>query len=116
MSVDWERWAGEITRSYVTEDKSAEETIQILRHQHNVKITMRQFKRRYSGWKKLRANEWRAVQRAIQQRKANGKGSDVFLRDRQIDPSRLEREMRRYCGARGRDSTGDEAVMGKYLR
>ncbi|KAK1988378.1 hypothetical protein LZ30DRAFT_35797 [Colletotrichum cereale] len=111
MSVDWSEWAGEITRLYVTEDKSAEETIQILRDEHNVKVTIRQFKGRYSGLKKLRANEWRAVKRVIQKRKADGKDSAVFLNNRQIDPSRLAREMRRYCGARGRDSTGDGAAI-----
>ncbi|KAK2011863.1 ankyrin [Colletotrichum eremochloae] len=111
MSVDWLRWGEEITRLYVTEDKSAEETIQIMRDQHNVKITIRQFKRQYSGLKKLRAHEWIAVKRVIQKRKADGKSSAVFLNNRQIDPNRLAREMRRYCGARGRASTDDETVI-----
>ncbi|WDK10478.1 hypothetical protein CGRA01v4_01757 [Colletotrichum graminicola] len=115
MSVDWPRWADELTRLYVMEDKPAEETIKIMHDEHGVRITIRQFTSRYSGLKKLRAKEWTAVTRVVQKMEADCKRPDVFLNGRQIDANCLAREMRRYSGARGRDLTGDAVVIGEYL-
>ncbi|EXF81448.1 hypothetical protein CFIO01_07691 [Colletotrichum fioriniae PJ7] len=102
--IEWESWNDEITQLYVTEDRSAEETIKALNQRHKLRITsIKQFKKRYSGLKKVRANEWRAVKREMQKQKAAGKECLVFLNGRQLGPDRVGREMRRYSGIRGRE-------------
>ncbi|KAK1658912.1 hypothetical protein BDP55DRAFT_637418 [Colletotrichum godetiae] len=102
-SIEWKRLNDEITQLYVTEDRSAEDTIRTLNQRHKLRITIKQFKRRYSGMKKLRANEWRAIKREMRKQKAAGKECLVFLNGRQLAPERVVREMRRYSGIRGQD-------------
>ncbi|KAI3541993.1 hypothetical protein CSPX01_07220 [Colletotrichum filicis] len=102
-AIQWESWNDEITQLYVTEDRSAEETIKTLNQRHKLRITIKQFKKRYSGLKKVRANEWRAIKREMRKQKAAGKESLIFLNGRQLEPERIAREMRRYSGIRGQD-------------
>ncbi|KAK1460149.1 hypothetical protein CMEL01_03148 [Colletotrichum melonis] len=102
-AIQWESWNDEITQLYVTEDRSAEETIKALNQRHRLRITIKQFKKRYSGLKKVRANEWRAIKREMQKQKDAGKECLIFLNGRQLEPERVAREMRRYSGIRGRD-------------
>ncbi|KAG7053382.1 hypothetical protein JMJ77_0000471 [Colletotrichum scovillei] len=102
-AIQWESWNDEITQLYVTEDRSAEETIKALNQRHKLRITIKQFKKRYSGLKKVRANEWRAIKREMQKQKAAGKESLIFLNGRQLGPERVAREMRRYSGIRGQE-------------
>ncbi|KAK0376102.1 hypothetical protein CLIM01_06522 [Colletotrichum limetticola] len=102
--IEWERWHDEITQLYVTEHRSAEETIKTLNQRHKLRITsIKQFKKRYSGLKKVSATEWRAIKREMQKQKAAGKECLLFLNGRQLGPDRVAREMRRYSGIRGRD-------------
>ncbi|KAL0940425.1 ankyrin repeat protein [Colletotrichum truncatum] len=96
MSINWSQLDGDITRLYVSEDKSLEDTLQYLHNKYNVKITPRQFKRKYSGLKKLRATEWKAIIREIAKRETENKRCEVFLNGRKLDPARIEREKRRY--------------------
>jgi hypothetical protein len=58
----------------------------------------KQFKSKFGGLKNLRANEWKVVIKEIRKRKAEGKGSYVYLNGRKLDPGRVIREMRRYSG------------------
>ncbi|KXH68585.1 hypothetical protein CSAL01_05172 [Colletotrichum salicis] len=102
-SIGWESWNDEIIQLYVTEDKSAEETIRTLNERHKLRITIKQFKKRYSGMKKVGGNEWRAFKREIEKQKAAGKECLIFLNGRQLSPERVVREMHRYSGIRGRD-------------
>ncbi|UQC75423.1 uncharacterized protein CLUP02_02077 [Colletotrichum lupini] len=102
-AIKWDTWNDQITQLYVTEDRSAEETIKTLNQKHKLRITIKQFKKRYSGLKKVRANEWRAIKREMQKQKAAGKECLIFLNGRQLDPERVARELRRYSGIRGRD-------------
>ncbi|KAK1472432.1 hypothetical protein CCUS01_05816 [Colletotrichum cuscutae] len=73
--------------------------------------SMKQFKKRYSGLKKVSANEWRAINREMQKQKAAGKECLLFLNGRQLGPDRVAREMRRYSGIRGRDVEDDGAPI-----
>ncbi|KAK1475368.1 hypothetical protein CABS01_03645 [Colletotrichum abscissum] len=112
--IEWERWHDEITQLYVTEQRSAEETIKTLNQRHKLRITsIKQFKKRYSGLKKVSANEWRAIKREMQKQKASGKECLLFLNGRQLGPDRVAREMRRYSGIRGQDVQDDGAPIGE---
>ncbi|KAJ0298391.1 hypothetical protein COL516b_010045 [Colletotrichum fioriniae] len=113
--IEWESWNDEITQLYVTEDRSAEETIKALNQRHKLRITIKQFKKRYSGLKKVRANEWRAIKREMQKQKAAGKECLVFLNGRQLGSERVAREIRRYSGIRGRDVEDGGALIGEYI-
>lgn len=86
-----------------------ETSIPSLSHWRSIK----QFKKRYSGLKKVSANEWRAIKREMQKQKAAGKEYLLFLNGRHLGPDRVAREMRRYSGIRGRDVEDGGAPIGE---
>ncbi|KAH8794287.1 ankyrin repeat-containing domain protein [Hyaloscypha sp. PMI_1271] len=97
MAVDWALYEEDVIRLYVNENKTVNETLECLHEKYGVKVRQ-QFKSKFGGLKNLRANEWKVVIKEIRKRKAEGKGSYVYLNGRKLDPGRVNREMRRYSG------------------
>lgn len=58
--------------------------------------SVKQFKSKFGGLKKIRANEWKAVFSEIRRREAQGVKSDVYLLGRKLPLERIAREKRRY--------------------
>jgi hypothetical protein len=70
--------------------------------------SIRQFKRRFSGYKNLKAHEWVAVVEEVRNRAIRGIDSEVYLHGRAIDRERVKREVRR----RGNDAQTDASRRG----
>ncbi|KAH6971119.1 ankyrin repeat-containing domain protein [Ilyonectria sp. MPI-CAGE-AT-0026] len=102
MPVNWSLYEKEATKLYMEDGKSAEETIKLLNEQRGASISIRQFKAKFSGRKKLRADEWQVVASEIRKREAQGIASDVYLYGRRQDPERVKRALRLY----GRNGKG----------
>ncbi|KAK7431551.1 hypothetical protein QQZ08_001769 [Neonectria magnoliae] len=96
MPVDWTACEQDVINEYVNGTKTAKETLQHIRQVHGVHATLRQFKWKFGGKKKLRADEWKVVISKIREREAEGKTSAVYLHGRRLPPDRVAREMRRY--------------------
>ncbi|KAH7134655.1 hypothetical protein B0J13DRAFT_625867 [Dactylonectria estremocensis] len=96
MPVDWKLYEKDIIDQYVTEGKNAEDTIDYLRQARGADITVRQFKTKFGGLKKLRADEWKAVFSEVRKRETQGIASDVYLYGRLLPQERVAREKRRY--------------------
>jgi hypothetical protein len=58
--------------------------------------SIRQYKKRFSGYKNLKSYEWIAVVEELQKRAKRGIDSEVYLHGRPIDRERIKREVRRY--------------------
>ncbi|KPM41074.1 hypothetical protein AK830_g5484 [Neonectria ditissima] len=94
MPVDWSQYESEVLRLYVEEGKTAEETIKCLNQQHGSGITsIRQFKAKFGGLKKLRATEWQEVGRKISKRQDQGKTSEVYVCGQLQGPARVRRAL-----------------------
>lgn len=96
MPVDWKHYEKDVNDQYVNGGKNIEETLEILRQTYGVDVTVRQFKSKFGGLKKIRADEWKAVFSEIRQREAQGIKSDVYLFGRKLSLERIAREKRRY--------------------
>ncbi|KAH7139918.1 ankyrin repeat-containing domain protein [Dactylonectria estremocensis] len=94
MPVNWAEHEREALKLYVEEGRTAEDTIACLNQQHDIAITIRQFKTKFRGLKKLRADEWREVGKEIRKREAKGKACDVYICGRLQDPFRVKRALR----------------------
>lgn len=58
---------------------------------------MREFKRRFLGYKHLKATEWVLIGHEIERRKRQeNKESEVFLRGTRLDPDGVKRKIARY--------------------
>lgn len=69
---------------------------QFLTHLTSVGLSsMRQFKRRFCGYKNLKTHEWIAVVQEVRNRAMRGVDSEVCLHGRPIDRERIKREVRR---------------------
>ena len=58
--------------------------------------SIRQYKKRFSGYKNLKAHEWIAVVEEVRNRAMRGIDSEVCLYGRPIDRERIKREAWRY--------------------
>lgn len=76
MPVNWSLYEKEATKLYMEDGNSAEETIKCLNEQHGTSISIRQFKAKFNGRKKLRADEWQVVASEIRKREAQGMASE----------------------------------------
>jgi hypothetical protein len=68
----------------------------------------RQFKRRFGGYKNLKAHEWIVVVEEVRNRAMRGVDSEVCLHGRPIDRERVKREVRR----RGNEVQTEESRRG----
>ncbi|KAH7146356.1 hypothetical protein EDB81DRAFT_869162 [Dactylonectria macrodidyma] len=96
MPVDWKLYEKDVIDQYVNGGKNADDTIEYLRQARGADITVRQFKTKFGGLKKLRADEWKAVFSEVRKREAQGIASDVYLYGRLLPQERVAREKRRY--------------------
>ncbi|KAH7129162.1 ankyrin repeat-containing domain protein [Dactylonectria macrodidyma] len=94
MPVNWAEHEREALRLYIEEGRTAEDTIKWLNRQHDITITIRQFKTRFGGLKNLRADEWREVGKEIRRREEQGKACDVYICGRRQNPFRVKRSLR----------------------
>ncbi|KAH6971661.1 ankyrin repeat-containing domain protein [Ilyonectria sp. MPI-CAGE-AT-0026] len=96
MPVDWKHYEKDINDQYVNGGKNIEETLKYLRETYGIDVTVRQFKSKFGGLKKIRADEWKAIFSEIRRREAQGINSDVYLFGRKLSLERIAREKRRY--------------------
>ncbi|KAL8935682.1 MAG: hypothetical protein Q9216_005309 [Gyalolechia sp. 2 TL-2023] len=97
-SKDWEKHRASIERLYVEEEKSLPTVIDELKSDHGFFATERQYKRRISAWrldKNVKGEEMRAIIATEATRLLQGKESTFYVRDRQVDPMKIERFARR---------------------
>ncbi|KEZ43254.1 Uncharacterized protein SAPIO_CDS4950 [Scedosporium apiospermum] len=95
--VDWEPYREEIISRYVKQNQTAEATVKYLEERHGLRVTLRQFKYQFDGYKKLSADDWKGtVLPAVMKRRLEGKESDVYFRGEKLSPKRVRREQDRY--------------------
>lgn len=69
--------------------------------------SVRQFKDKFGGLKKLRAHEWQEVGREIRKRKdQEGKASDVYIVGQRQEPGRIKRALQHSRTKRDLSTTG----------
>jgi hypothetical protein len=115
-TINWEPHEAEILSRYVGQNHTLENTMAYMSRTYGLKATyappdsradfqctniiglysIRQYKKRFSGHKNLKAYEWIAVVEELQKRAKRGIDSEVYLYGRPIDRERIKREVRRY--------------------
>lgn len=91
---DWEHHRETIERLYVTDDRSLPEVVGMMSSLHGFVATERQYKRRISDWhldKNVKDEEMRAIIVTESSRLQQGKRSVFYVRDRQVDPKKIDR-------------------------
>lgn len=91
-SDEWEQYRRTIQRLYVVEDKSLPEVIDEVEQIFGFVATERQYKRRISEWrldKNVKDDEMRAIIAIEAERIQHGKASIFYVRDRRVDPQKL---------------------------
>lgn len=81
--------------------------------------SVRQFKSKFGGLKKIRADEWKVVFSEIRRREAQGIKSDVYLFGRKLSLERIAREKRRYlrdCAVQKSDEIGQSHPRRNQIR
>ncbi|KAJ4329097.1 hypothetical protein N0V84_000456 [Fusarium piperis] len=79
MAIDWKLYERDVNRWYLDEAKTANDVIKLLREKHNLQVTLRQFKAKFGGCKKISSKEWSILIPKIQEREANGLGSVIYV-------------------------------------
>ncbi|KAI5462002.1 hypothetical protein BGZ63DRAFT_403272 [Mariannaea sp. PMI_226] len=103
MPIDWRLYESDITKLYITENKTIQETVNSLNKKYGIRITPQQLKVRFKGLKNLKAGEWRVVNHELARLRSQGKSCDVFMHGRQLEPERVKRENRRYSNKPSED-------------
>ncbi|KAH8129300.1 ankyrin repeat-containing domain protein [Trichoderma asperelloides] len=103
-SINWDPYTQDIVSLYIKQNKTAEETIQYLRENHGLQATLRQFKYRFGGKKKITEKEWTTgIIPEIKKRALEDKESDVYFHGDKLNPKRLKRGIDRYVAEVSRD-------------
>ncbi|KAK1240059.1 hypothetical protein MKX08_007501 [Trichoderma sp. CBMAI-0020] len=117
-NINWDPYIQDITSVYITQNKTAEETIQYLRKNHGLQVTLRQFKYKFGGKKHITEKEWTTgIIPAIQKRKQEHKESDVYFHRDKLNPKRVKRGVDRYSAEVSQDimDLDTSTVIGKSL-
>ncbi|KAL2670662.1 hypothetical protein Neosp_014451 [[Neocosmospora] mangrovei] len=96
MAIDWKLYERDVNRWYLDEGKTANEVIQLLHENHNLRVTTRQFKFKFGGCKKISSKEWSILIPKLREREANHLKSVVYVCGKAIKQETVTRSMRRY--------------------
>ncbi|KAL8724427.1 MAG: hypothetical protein Q9181_006828 [Wetmoreana brouardii] len=97
LPIDWDGYRETIYRYYITDDRSLPDVVHIMK-QFGLAATERQYKRRISEWhidKNIKDYEMRAIISIEAVRQRQGKKSIFYVRDREVDPKKINRFARR---------------------
>ncbi|PTB35303.1 hypothetical protein M441DRAFT_153683 [Trichoderma asperellum CBS 433.97] len=103
-NINWDPYIQDIVSLYIKQNKTAEETIQYLRENHGLQATLRQFKYKFGGKKKITEKEWTTgIIPEIKKRALENKESEVYFHGDKLNHKRLKRGIDRYAAGVSRD-------------
>lgn len=94
----WEAQRMEITRLWISEDKTLKQLMQFMRTQ-GFQATSPQYKRQLKKWKlskNLTSKEWIYISRGISQRLHQGKQTHVLFHGRRLEEAKVRKEVTRH--------------------
>ncbi|KAF4630479.1 hypothetical protein G7Y89_g7654 [Cudoniella acicularis] len=97
------------------QNHTLEETRTHMKSKYGLNASLRQYKRRFSGLKNLKAHEWIAVVEEVRNRAMRKIDSEVCLYSKPIDRGRVKREVRRY-GNKPQTELSRRVVIGRSAR
>ncbi|KAF2659986.1 ankyrin [Lophiostoma macrostomum CBS 122681] len=112
-TYSWDTHKDTIHKLYMEQEKPLREVIQILEAQFGFKRTKAQYERNLNNWgwrRKLKAAEWRVIEREVEKRKTHGKGET----DLQIQGIYMPRKKIQRGVARHQFQTTLEAIEQKF--
>ncbi|EXM26060.1 Ankyrin repeat [Fusarium oxysporum f. sp. vasinfectum] len=117
-NITWDPYIQDVISVYITQKKTAEETIKYLREKHGLEATLSQFHSKFGGMKNIAEKEWMTgIIPAVRKRALEGKDSDVHLYGNKLGLKRLKRGIDRYSYRVSRNvrDFDTSAVIGQNL-
>ncbi|RKK79227.1 hypothetical protein BFJ71_g16277 [Fusarium oxysporum] len=117
-NINWDPYIQDVISVYITEEKTADETIKYLREKHDLEVSPSQFHSKFGGMKNIAEKEWMTgIIPAIRKRTLEGKDSDVHLYGNKLGVKKLKRGIDRYSYrvSRNFEDFDTSAVIGQNL-
>ncbi|KAF4445530.1 hypothetical protein F53441_10727 [Fusarium austroafricanum] len=117
-NINWDPYIQDVISVYITQNKTAEETIKYLHEKHDLEVSPSQFHSKFGGMKNIAEKEWMTgIIPAIRKRALEGKDSDVHLYGNKLGVKKLKKGIDRYSYrvSRNLEDFDTSAVIGQNL-
>ncbi|KAL6399313.1 hypothetical protein AUP68_17859 [Ilyonectria robusta] len=98
-NAQWDAHKKQIRALYLVEDKTLDQTIEIMRERYGFSATDKQYLRKLKAWgmkKNVSSHQWKQSVSLVQKRKAEGKETKLTIDGMVISAKRMKKEMGRY--------------------
>ncbi|KAH7000485.1 ankyrin repeat-containing domain protein [Ilyonectria destructans] len=98
-NAQWDAHKEQIRALYLAEDKTLDQTIEIMRERHGFSATDKQYVRKLKAWgmkKNVSSHQWKQSVSLVQKRKALGKETKLTIDGMVISAKKMKKEMGRY--------------------
>ncbi|KAH8679269.1 Clr5 domain-containing protein [Ilyonectria robusta] len=98
-NAQWDAHKKQIRALYLVEDKTLDQTIEIMRERYGFSATDKQYVRKLKAWgmkKNVSRHQWKQSVSLVQKRKAEGKETKLTIDGMVISAKRMKKEMGRY--------------------